>query len=478
MITVSALPPSKLATKRLKFTTYADSSRKLQISTNWLPLFLFEKGVEVVERPLESGRGICVELASNLPAVFKSVKHIYSRTYPNRRNNPFEVTYEIRSQKLLDKCFSKLSSYAHITFTAGRLYIREVVDIVAERIAKLMTASDPLTAFCACTSGIDAHATYKQGFTINSILEWRPGEKRDKNDLTETGALSAIANVPCKTLFNEDITTIDTGFLKWATKDCQSTLFTISLQCDDLSNVKANSLKEKSLESGESSLSMFYDGLRIIEALRFPAVLLEQVPSFRDAQVGRVWDLRLRQFGYTTFDACLDARDFGGLSSRKRYFHFATLLSAPFSFPEPTSQKEKPVWDLLVAPRLSALRNVTHSKSLQDGLSCGRLRVITPNSTSVPTLLKSQRRMAKDSVVCQLNDQLYMPDLDMERSIMGIPDEFNLDVVGTTIASEIVGQGVDYDLYGQIIKRVKQHVLAFVKNTLPTCSHLLQEVID
>lgn len=40
-------------------------------------------------------------------------------------------------------------------------------------------------------------------------LEYRPNEKRDKNDMTETGALNAITNVEVNHLINEDIMNLD-----------------------------------------------------------------------------------------------------------------------------------------------------------------------------------------------------------------------------------------------------------------------------
>lgn len=87
----------------------------------------------------------------------------------------------------------------------------------------------------------------------------------------------------------------------------------------------------------------------------------------------------------------------------------------------------------------NTLRDVTHSKSIQDGEKVGRLRVIEKNSIISPTMLKSQNRMAKDSVVIRTEYGRYLfPGNEMLKRLMGIPESFDSSCVGDTIESEIV----------------------------------------
>lgn len=467
MYHVQVTAPSDLATKQLKITQYSDGKRKVQISTNLLQLFGWDKGCKVVESSLGSGLGYIIKRAEELPLTHK-VKRIYSRFYKQRKNNGFETTYETAAKRILDPSIPSSCTHVHITITHDGIVVKPMENLVAERIEKLLKMDDPYSIFGACTSGVDLHAAVSQGFTINSLLEWRPQERRDKRDLTETGVMSVLGNVDVKQVFNEDITTVSEDMLDWLTRNHQSGLFTISLQCDDISNVKAKSLKDKGLIDESSTLDMLLDGLRIIKKLKFPMVLLEQVAPFATSQVGDVWDLRLRKLGYKTFSAVIDARDHDGYSSRKRYFHFATTLPSEFSFPEKTPRNTEPVWDKLVSKFLDKMRDVTHSKAMQDGLSCGRLRTIKKDSISVPTLLKSQQRMAKDSCVVLDGDRILFPTLEMEKEIMGIPDDFNMNVNSTTISSEIIGQGVDYPLYAQIIAKIKKHIGDFLEAQQPS----------
>ncbi|MGF1827514.1 hypothetical protein [Vibrio splendidus] len=67
--------------------------------------------------------------------------------------------------------------------------------------------------------------------------------------------------------------------------------------------------------------------------------------------------------------------------------------------------------------------------------------------------------MCKDSVCIEgENGEILFPDEALLKELMTIPNEFNLDISTTTIASEIIGQGVDYSLYKQLMLSVKQHI--------------------
>ncbi len=457
---VQVFAPTDLASKRLKITNTA-KGRKIQISSNLLPLFGFEKGTPVVEEPLGEGQGYKIMLAEGLP--YKNTKIIYSRTYKRRKNNPFEVLFETASKKILDSTIPQYCEYIHVTIRFGVMYVKPMINNVAERIAKVMKAANPFTMFAACSSGIDAAAAQEAGFKVESLLEYRPTEKRDKRDLTETGVVSAISNVQLSHVFNEDITQVSTEYLKWATKDKPSMLFTISLQCDDFSNVKSHNLKEKSEADLSSTLDMAIDGLRIIEKLQFPMVLLEQVAPFANSEIGRMWDLRLRKMGYKTFSQKIDARDHDGLTSRVRFFHFATTLPTEFFWPEQTERNQTPIWETFIKDRIQDFRDITHTSSMKKGIETGRIRPIKEDSLHSPTPLKSQARQAADSLVIMEKDgTIRFPDEQLLKDLMGIPHSFNLNGVNKEQGTEIIGQAVDYPLYKSLIMSIKKHINDFL----------------
>ncbi|WP_210467365.1 DNA cytosine methyltransferase [Vibrio crassostreae] len=476
-VTITAQAPDNVFTKRLKITKYSDGRRKVQLSSNILAMIGFEKGTKVVEQNLGWGFGYMVHLSEQMPLI-RNVKRIYSREYKTKRNNPFELTFETTSKAILnsipDDC-----DYVHVTLSQGKMRFLPLINKVGLRLKNMMQSKDPFSIFSACTSGIDAHAAASEGFTVDHILEYRPNEKRDKNrDLSETGALSVLANLDVKNVFNEDIEKVDVDILDAYYRINPSSLFTISLQCCEFSSLKSKKSREMSFDEGTSTLDMAYDGLRIIDKLQPPAILMEQVEGFVGSDIFKMWDLRLRKWGYRTFYKVIDARDHGGLSPRKRLFHFATTLPVSFDFPEEMQRNVEPIWNhhidkYLGEPRatvergkkhlyLGELRDVTHSESIRKGDECGRLRVVDQSSIHFPALTKSQRRMAKDSLYIKYKDRYLMPSLELEAEIMGLPLDFNLSINNQDTTSEILGQAVDWPVYKSIIQKVKQHFSNFL----------------
>ncbi|OEE37309.1 hypothetical protein A1QO_04175 [Vibrio genomosp. F10 str. ZF-129] len=472
MINASVHIPDDFMSKKLKITNYPCGKRKIQISSNWLPLYLFEKGTKVIEKIMDNDEGITVSLASKEPLVHKP-KQIYQREYKKRTNKPFEELYEISAKSLLDKVIPKNCEFVHVIFTMGKLFVRPWVNALAKRIAQVVKSKRPFSCFAVCSSGIDAYAAYERGFEINSLLDARPKEKRDGDaDLSETGVLTAIANLPIKQVYNEDINTIDAGFVKRTATP--STVFTVSLQCNDVSHMKPKEKKEKALVDLSSSIDMAYDGLRLIESVQPPVVVLEQVRSFLSSDLYKMWELRLAKWGYTVYTKTMMGIEHGSHTPRARCFSVATSLPSAFSFPEIEEQEKTSFWDRVIAKHIPFMRDVSHSKSLQDGLKCGRLRIINSQSTHSPTPLKSQPQMAKDSLIVVDDDGRFLwPTNQLLRELMSIPTEFDQNITGATIETNVIGQAVDFKVYSQLMQSVKNHIQDFLDMKNPLAKQLI-----
>ena len=65
--------------------------------------------------------------------------------------------------------------------------------------------------------------------------------------------------------------------------------------------------------------------LSAAEVNRYPIILVENVPEFRDWVLYDIWLAGLRALGYTLTPLLLDAADFGHAQHRKRYYLVATL---------------------------------------------------------------------------------------------------------------------------------------------------------
>jgi len=449
----------EIATKQLKLQS-CDTGRKLVISTNWLPLFEFEADSKVIEELIAPNKGIRIRLANSSDL---KPKKVYSREYKSRKNNPLETMLDIRSQKLLNQAFPRDTVRVHIVFKKGIIEITPISNKQAEAIKDFKNNKNKLSTFLACSSGIDAVSLEKSEFKIETLLEYRPHEKRDKNSLCETGALNAIANVAPKYLINEDIMNLDIDKIATLTNSSTHTLFHLSIQCDDFSNVKAKSLKDKSLEDNTSTLDMIIDGINIIQKFNFPTVLIENVKGFATSDIGKMTIARLRRLGYTIHDGTYDARDYSGVTSRVRYYLFATKLQSEFIEPIKQERNTVAIWEQYIEPLIAEnkLRDITNTKSYQDGLKTKRVRLIIRDSISSPTVLKSQNRQAKDSLFIydEVRNKAYFPSNELLVSLMGI-EEVNFNCVSGTIESEIVGQSIEVPLHEAILKSVKEHILS------------------
>lgn len=444
-----------IATKQLKFRQNGQR-RILTVSSNLLTLFDFSKGDDVIETSLGPNKGMIIERVYDL---FEQAptKKVYARHYPRRKNNPLEHQIEVSSQKMLNESFPSDCTRVHVKFEWGRITVTPL-QTISERALANATRAQPGATFVALTSGVDLASLRQEDFSIAGVLEWRPQEARDKTDLTETGALCALANSgPLHALFNEDVTCAVLNEIEKSMERHPVMVFHASPQCDDHTPLKAGKFKEQHNEDAASSEDMIIDLLNIIERLAPPVIVFENVAGMLQSAAYKVASLRLRRWGYKVHEHVGDARLYGGLTSRRRAYVIFTQLDAPFAFEEPFSTKEKDAWSV-IKHDLDECRDVSHSKSLQDGKQIGRLRRITPGSTSIPTPVKSQARMAKDSIVIEpVDGQFLWPTENQLKRFLGIED-VDMESVSATIASEIIGQSIDKPHHASILRSIKNHI--------------------
>lgn len=454
-----------VATKQIAMRKKGQA-RVITISSNFLTLFDFNKGDHVVEETLGENKGIIVRRVYDLFNQ-QRVKKVYSRTYKQRRNNPLETMLEISSQRLIEHSFPAGCNRVHVEFNHGVVRITPIHTVKERALSNAKRALNN-SVFAALTSGVDLASMAGEGFSVSAVLEWRPPEARDKRDLSETGALNALANSgPVTALFNEDITACVLDRIGHHMEKNPVMVLSASPQCDDLSNVKAQSLKDDAKETGSSTADMIIDVMNLVERIAPPVIVLENVTGMIGSAAYEVACMRFARWGYRRFEHIGDARDYGGLSSRKRAYVVFSMLEAPFSFQPITSSREKPVWDIL-EPYMADCRDVTHSKSLNDGKACGRLRRITEDSKSSGTPLKSQGRMAKDSLVVETPEGRFLwPTEAMLKRIMGI-ENVNLEAVSATTAVEIIGQAVDGFHHAGIMSSIKDHISAWENQKMST----------
>lgn len=458
-ILASAYVPD-VVTKELAIAN-RDNKRRIVLSTNFLKLLGWERGVrhDVIPMNLD---GLCIKYNP------QGNQQIYQRRYNSRKNNPFETQIDIANQSIIDSGIPKYTERLHFEMRRGEIVIRPLKNQTFS-IRKSLTdrVSSELAAFVAMTAGVDVRCLKDCGFSIDSILEYRPQEKRDKSDFTETGAVNVLANAKPRLMFNEDISKVDMRMVERLMGEGPPiALLHLSLQCDDFTNLKNSRAKEESIESLDTSVDLLYDGLRLIETVRPAAVLLEQVPNFANSSEGRLFAIKLRKWGYYVSEGLLNGVEQGGMTNRTRYYLVASVWPN-FEMPTPVGESEKntSMWKL-VEQYLPDCRDVSHTKSVADGITTGRIRILNKDSTFCPTITKSQNRQAKDSVYIQHEGRFYLPNVELLSKLQGIPDDFNYSSVGETIASEIIGQSIDYTMHERLAQSVYNHIQINAGNRL------------
>lgn len=440
-----------VATKELAINE-ADGRRRVRLSSNLLSLFGFGAGVRHDTVALPGGG---LRISSNPDGC----QQIYRRTYATRRNNPFESVLEIGAKSLVDAAIPAAVERLHFTLRHGEILVRPVVNRAFHIRKAHKLAAGPLAAFVAMTGGIDAHCLHAAGFEIDALLEYRPQESRDTRDLTEVNALNAIGNVPVRVLFNEDISTVDMDTVREHLAGAPPTaLLHISLQCDDFSCAKARKFKDASLADLSTSRDLVYDALRLVESVRPATVMIENVPAFANSAEGQLLRIKLRKFGYHVTDGNLAGDRFGGLTGRRRYYLVASVFKG-FELPAEGAPRSVPIWSE-IAPYLDGCRDVSHTLSLRKGLEGGRARIIDAESIVSPTILKSQNRQAKDSVYIRMADGAYrLPSGELLQRLNGIPASVHFRNVAGDIASEIVGQSIEYPMHHRIAVALRSHLI-------------------
>lgn len=450
-----------VATKQLKIQRIQDK-RRVTVSTNLLLLMGFEGNVtQTVEESLGEGQGYTIRVASPEEVAEGKTKKVYIREYNTRSANPLkrkEHLVQTGNQQLIDDSLGLECTHVHVTMTYGLITIKPITKDKFDLMQKFED-DEPINTLVALTGGVDCHVLEKSGFKISAVVEYRPQEKRDSSDQTELTSLSVLANSKPDVLFNEDIYNLDVHRMAQILFNTPITLFHCSLQCDDFSTLKTLQQRENSVNDLTSTLDMFIPMLNILDQIKNPVLLIENVPGFMQSPINDVIRVQLMRRGFKVHQGVFDARDYGGYTSRKRMYMVATTLDTPFAFPEKTAPSA-PVWSSVIEPNWEAivLKDVTDTKVAQDSIITGRMRAIQEHKHHAPTLTKAQGQDAKDAVVVEKLGRIYRLPVAVQKLLNGISDEFDVDWMPVDKAAQIIGQSICCKLHSAIMQSVKQHI--------------------
>ena len=471
----------EVATKVLK-ARRANDKRIFTVSSNWLPLFGFHGDAQVVEEVIAPGKGFRVRLANDSDT---KTKKVYMREYKSRSANPLkpdakrvEQLIETASQRLIEEAMGD-AEHAHITFREGEITFVPITN--AERkLLQDLSQDDMINTLVAMTGGVDCSVLEQGGFRVDTVVEYRPQEKRDKTDYTEMTAMSALANCAPRVLCNEDIYRLDMNKLTQLIGDTPITVLHASIQCDEFSLSKGSKAVRKSLEDMSSTMDMFIPTLNMINAIKPPIVVVENVPGFMgtEANPSAIYDvfkLQLRRQGYNVHDGIFDARDYGGYTSRRRMYMVATSLDAPFEMPKPLTEQERAglhVWNDIILPNWDEIAgankaDITDLKVTKDALATGWARIISENKPYAPTLMKAQGQDTKDAVMIERDGRYYRVPVSVQAKLNALPESFNTNWMPKDKAAQIIGQSICCKLHHAIMNSVKQHLEHFKTSYSP-----------
>ena len=445
-------------TKNLAFNNVG-GRRKVRLSTNFLPLLGFANGDRLaIEEPTKPHQGFTARRD------LFGTHQVHSRRYNHKRtNNPHEALVEFASQELLDRAFPSYTERFHVEMRHGQIHFRPIANRAAQIINRLRKTS-PWNAFVALTGGVDVHLIDRMGWKTEVVLEHRPQEARDiasGSNKTETNALNCLQNAAPKIVINEDMYHVDVDRLaKTIERTTVISTAVFSLQCDDFSQSKSKADKARSLDELSTTVDQVYPALRQINAIKPAVVVVENVPGFRDHGAGQILRTSLRRMGYHVEDMVLDARDFGGLQSRRRFYLVASVWPG-YAVPAPQPRSTDSIWNL-VEPHLANCRDVTDSATMKARRNSDRHfpAFITPDSTHCPTVLKSQNRGTKDAVYIQHEGRILAPPAALIQQLMSIPASFDVSWMSKEMEMEALGQSLDGKLHEAVLASVKAHITA------------------
>lgn len=457
MSTQSIFHSPSTVTKQLKLNV-VDGRPKVRVSSNFLPLMDFHPGDRLVTVPSLSG-GFTVRKDP------EGASQVYKRRYNTRQrgNSPHEALIEFASKSLLSSTFPPSCERFHVKMRRGEVRVTPIPNRVFN-IRKMYQGHDPLRALVAMTGGVDVACLAEAGISTEIALEYRPDESRDitaGRSLNEVHALNVLRNGSPRALINEDIYQLDPRTLRGIAEEGNPVaILHYSIQCDDASTAKSASAKAKSIDDLSTTLDQVYPVLRQIEELgdMAPVVMVENVRGFKDSHAGIILRSTLRRWGFHVTDLTLNARDYGSVQNRTRYYMVASQFPG-YEAPETQPRKEESIWSM-IEPHLADCRDVTDSYAVRSqGTSDRCSTYITPESTFCPTVVKSQDRLIKDGVYIQHGDRVLLPSEGLLKSLMGIPESFDVSWMAREQATETLGQSIDHLMHKAVAESVRDHVL-------------------
>lgn len=211
---------------------------------------------------------------------------------------------------------------------------------------------------------------------------------------------------------------------------------------------------------------MVFWALKAVDVLNPYLVVAEEVPDFLSAGAGHVFQHALRRMGYAVDARVLDAADYGALTARRRAVIIATT-AAEITWPTPLP-RSRTLAEVLLPPDHPSLEWFTRATKgwLYDHWDTQTARgngfaapVIEYDAATIGTIKKRYLAIQGDNQVIGHPADRHLPRdrrrlrlLTVEEiaRLQGLPGGYHLGTTKTS-AGEVLGQGVQVDLFRQVI---------------------------
>ena len=253
-------------------------------------------------------------------------------------------------------------------------------------------------------------------------------------------------------------------------------LLEMGIPCEPYSRIRrldrgGQTKRDKALPPEAHELGdMVFWALKAVDDLNPYTVIAEEVPDFLAAGAGHLFQHALRRMGYTVDSRVLDSSDYGALTARKRAIIVATTADeVVWPTPRPRSHV---LGDILLPPGDPSLEWFTRATKgwLYDHWDNQNAKgngfaapVVEYDAASIGTIKKRYLAIQGDNQVIGHPADRNLPR-DVRRlrlltageiaRIQGLPGDYYLGST-KTIAGEVLGQGVQVDLFAQVIASLK-----------------------
>lgn len=208
--------------------------------------------------------------------------------------------------------------------------------------------------------------------------------------------------------------------------------------------------------------------LIIIDRTQPAYLTMENVPEYAQSASAQILRHQLRDMGYSTCEAILSGKDFGCMENRVRWCLVAHTKGTTFSFDDlqPAVTVVKMLGEVLddIPADDPSWREVTYLKDKQDrDRAAGKgfsMQFVTPKSTSVPTIRKGYAKGGSTDprLVHPDNPALSRLLTPAEHArIKGVPAKL-IDGLSATIAHQELGQGIVYDPFLAVGRRIGENI--------------------